>query len=136
MLLDPRTAAPLVPHVANTTRVRFQIEPAGGKWWEQEHQQDALRRFERLFALGLLPLDPGEGTEFGAGLAPGGTTAIATATVSSSGGYYELWGCGLTYAAVKMLRYSLMLWLPLLLADRGLAVALAAATAACSVVGA
>ncbi|EOD26981.1 hypothetical protein EMIHUDRAFT_236172 [Emiliania huxleyi CCMP1516] len=59
-------------------------------------------------ALGLLPLDPGEGTEFGAGLAPGGTTAIATATVSSSGGY-ELWGCGLTYAAVKMLRYSLML---------------------------
>lgn len=85
-------------------------------------------------ALGLLPLDPGEGTEFGAGLAPGGTTAIATATVSSSGGY-ELWGCGLTYAAVKMLRYSLMLWLPLLLADRGLAVALAAATAACVDIG-
>ena len=55
MRLDPRTRAPFVPHATNTTRVAFQIEPAGGRSWEQEHQRDALLRFERLFAKGLLP---------------------------------------------------------------------------------
>lgn len=55
MRLDPRTRAPFVPHATNTTRVAFQIEPAGGRSWEQEHQRDALLRFERLFTKGLLP---------------------------------------------------------------------------------
>ena len=55
MRLDPRTRAPFVPHATNTTRVAFQIEPAGGRSWEQEHQRDTLLRFERLFTKGLLP---------------------------------------------------------------------------------
>jgi len=53
--LDPRTHAPFVPHATNTTRVAFQIEPAGGRSWEQEHQRDTLLRFQRLFTKGLLP---------------------------------------------------------------------------------
>ena len=55
MRLDPRTHAPFVPHATNTTRVAFQIEPAGGRSWEQEFQRDTLLRFQRLFAKGLLP---------------------------------------------------------------------------------
>ena len=55
MRLDPRTHAPFVPHATNTTRVAFQIGPAGGRSWEQEYQRDTLLRFQRLFTKGLLP---------------------------------------------------------------------------------